>query len=490
MNIVLQVLPWVGYVILAVCVVMLVRWILSLRRVVKPSEVHIVRRAKKTEVYGDTERIQGTENKLSVAGNSYYAVPSWVPVYGVEIRTLPSVNFPVNLENYEAYDQDKVPFMVDVTAFFRIEDFQRAAARIVDDRSLREHLAKVVQGAVRSILAKDKLESIMVNRATYGKQFTTAVAENLKEWGVAPVQTIELMDVRDKTGEKVIENIMQKRKSYIDMESRKEVAKNKQEAREAEIASEQQIALKEQEKTETVGKRTAQQEKEVGIAHEKAQQEIQSQAKVTKTCEMEVKQVEIVRQAEIDKEKVIVDANAKKEAGQIDAQTKVLVAEQGKIAAGHDAEALLIKTTKEAEGQLIVAQNQAKGIEAKGLADALAKEKFGQAEVAPQITLAKEIGENQGYQSYLIEIKKVEANQTVGVEQAKNLGNAQIKIVANAGGNVQEGVSSVMDLFTAKGGQSLGSMLEAFAGTEQGQQLLSKLFGKNTEPKTDKGGEK
>ena len=490
MNIVLQVLPWIAYVILAVCVIMLVKWILSLRRVVKPSEVHIVRRAKKTEVYGDAERIQGSENKLSVAGNSYYAVPSWMPVYGVEVRILPSVNFPVNLENYEAYDQDKVPFMVDVTAFFRIEDFQRAAARIVDDKSLREHLAKVVQGAVRSILAKDKLESIMVNRATYGKQFTTAVTENLKEWGVAPVQTIELMDVRDKAGEKVIENIMQKRKSYIDMESRKEVAKNKQEAREAEIAAEQQIALKEQEKTETVGKRTAQQEKEVGIAHEKAQQEIQAQAKETKTREMDVKQVEVIRQAEIDKQKVIVDSNAKKEAGKIDAETKVLVAEQGKVAAGHDAEAQLIRTTKEAEGQLIIAQNQAKGIEAKGLADALAKEKFGQAEVAPQITLAKEIGENEGYQHYLIEIKQVEANQAVGIEQAKNLGNAQIKIVANAGESIQGGVSSVMDLFTAKGGQSLGSMLEAFAGTEQGQQLLSKLFGQKTEPKTDEGGKK
>lgn len=124
---------------------------------------------------------------------------------------------------------------------------------------------------------------------------------------------------------------------------------------------------------------------------------------------------------------------------------------------------------------MVKAKNEALGIEAKGAAEALAKEKLGQAEVAPQITLAHEIGNNQGYQTYLIEIKKVDALQAVGIEQAKNLGNADIKIIANAGSNVQEGVSSVMQLFSAKGGQAMNSMLEAFAGTELGQQLLGKI---------------
>ena len=40
---------------------------------------------------------------------------------------------------------------------------------------------------------------------------------------------------------------------------------------------------------------------------------------------------------------------------------------------------------------------------------------------------------------------------------------------------MQEGVSSVMQLFSAKGGQAMNSMLEAFAGTELGQQLLGKI---------------
>lgn len=68
------------------------------------------------------------------------------------------------------------------------------------------------------------------------------------------------------------------------------------------------------------------------------------------------------------------------------------------------------------------------------------------------MTLAKEIGENTGYQSYLAQIRQVEANEKVGLAQAENIKGADIRIIAGA--------------------------LEAFAATEAGQSLLSK-FGIN-----------
>ena len=185
-----------------------------------------------------------------------------------------------------------------------------------------------------------------------------------------------------------------------------------------------------------------------------------------------------IKQAEIDKEKVIIDSDAERERQRIDAEAKVVVAEKAKVAAQYEADANYVKKTKDAEATLVAKQNEAKAIEAKGKAEAVAEKEVGLAKVQPQITLAKEIGENEGYQSYLIEIRKVEASEKIGVEQAQNLGNAQIKIIANAGSNVQEGVNSVMDLFTAKGGQALGGMVEAFAGTELGQQVIEKLVGK------------
>ena len=46
-------------------------------------------------------------------------------------------------------------------------------------------------------------------------------------------------------------------------------------------------------------------------------------------------------------------------------------------------------------------------------------------------------------------IRTVEAQEAIGVEQAKNLGKADIKVIANAG-NVDSGVKNVMDLFSPK----------------------------------------
>lgn len=489
MEQILNYLPLVAIAIAVVVVLSVIRWILSLRRVVKPSEVHVVRRGRVTEIYGNVKPVTDATGKVvssdDSAGNVYYHIPAWVPIWGVEVQILPLHNFSVDLDGYEAYDKDKLPFVVDVTAFFRIADYRQAASRIEGNRTLSEHLTKIVQGAVRTILAQDLLEEIMTKRSIYGSQFTDEVSANLKEWGIVPVKSVELMDIRDKLGEKVISNIMEKKKSAIDMESRKEVAKNRKEAETAELDAAQAVEVRRQEKEEAVGKRQAERERAVGIADEKSKQEVQEQVKLTKEKEMQVLEVQTVRQAEIGKKKQIIDAEASRDSDQIGAKAKVLVAEEQRKEAEHRAQAEYVKKTKDSEAALVAAENEAKGIQAKGEAEAAAKEKLGLAEVQPQISLAKEIGENQGYQTYLIEIKKVEASQAVGMEQAKNLGNAQIKIIANAGSNVAEGVGSVMDLFTAKGGQSLGSMLEAFAGTETGQRLLSKVLPSDAEKQND-----
>ena len=507
---------------MAVGVILFVRWILSMRRVVKPSEVHIVMRTKKTDVYGDEDLIKGgstdTDKAFSGSGNTYYEVPSWVPVWGVEVRVLQSVNFPVNLVDYKAYDQDKVPFMVDVTAFFRIADFRKAAARIVDDKSLREHLAKVVQGAVRSILAKDKLESIMVNRATYGQQFTDAVTENLKEWGIAPVQTIELMDVRDEPGEEVIDNIMKRRKSGIEKESRIEVAKNNQDAREAEIRAEQEVALKEQAKLQIVGERTAEQEKKVGIAKEQSQQEIQEQARITTEKRMEVLRVETVQKAEISKQETVINTQADQQRQDIEAETavkvaektkqaetiaaeqRVVVAEQGRKAAEFDAEAKLVQQQKEADGRVALAKADAESIELQGKAEgekiratkgaeAETEAELNKAAVSGKIMLAEKIGQNEGYQKYLITVRQVEAQETIGKAQAEALGKALekagIKIVSMPGGG-DGGLGSILDLFGPKGGQRINGLLETLEGTELGSKLLGKILPKGETPSEEK----
>ncbi len=96
------------------------------------------------------------------------------------------------------------------------------------------------------------------------------------------------------------------------------------------------------------------------------------------------------------------------------------------------------------------------------------------APVQAQIVLAKEIGNNDAYQKYLITIEQVKANQFVGIEQAKALSSADLRIIANSG-NVENGMKGLMDIFSSTGGTNIGAMFEGFAQTEQGQTLLEKM---------------
>ena len=413
---------WIGVSVVAFLIVFFtLKWIFSLRRVVPTNEVHIVRRGSKTMVYGTPERGNAEQNTL-FSGNSYYEFPSSIPVLGVSVTKMPLSIFGIDIKDFDAFDKDRVPFVVDIQSFFRISNYEVAASRISDIEALKGQLLSIVQGAVRSILAKDLLNSIMEERSKYGQEFTDEVKEELKSWGVETVKNIELMDMRDAAREEVISNIMKMKKSEIEKTSRVTVAKNNQEAREAEIAAQKEIDLKDQDAQKEVGLRKAEVSKEVGIANEKSSQEVKEQAKVTKEKEMEVKKVETVKQAEMDKEAKVITAEALKREKEL------------------NAEAELIQTTKQSEG-----------IKLKGDAEAEAEKKMQMASVEAQLKLATEIGENQGYQQYLIEIRKVEANEKVGLAQAENIKGADIKIIAGAG-DVTGGISNAMGALSPKGG--------------------------------------
>ena len=415
-------------IVLLIAVVAAVAW----RRVVETNMVHIVQYNKKTVSFGS-----GIGN-----GNVYYEWPSWIPKFGVKVIKLPVSNFDLSLQDYSAYDKDRVPFLVDVTAFFRIKDTNIAAQRVPDIRSLVEQLRQIVQGAVRKILASDNIDNIMLERSKFGSAFTDEVQDQLEQWGIEPVKNMELMDIRDASGSHVIENIMAKKKSHIEMESRIEVANNHQAAETAEIAATQTVQIRQQEAEELVGKRTAEKNKTVGIAEQQSQQEVVTQQAVTKEKEMEVVKVQTVRQAEINKAAAIVAAEQSKE---------------------------VAVTT--ADGQLQATKLTAQGIQATGEAEGAAEQAKLLAPVEAQVRLAKEIGENENYQIYLVALKAIDGYVAVGTEQAKALEKSDVKIIANTG-DAPSGITSAGQLFSPKGGQSIGAMLEALGNTPQGKALL------------------
>ncbi len=443
------------------------------RVVVKPNEVHVVQNRNSTVMYGKTPEpvLDGNGDEIvqetHIVSNSYYAWPTWWPRIGVTVRVLSLAIFDQKLTDYEAYDIGKVPFMVDVVAFFRIFDPSIAAKRTTDLTELRCQLESILQGATRNILAKNEIEEIMQERNTYGQLFTTETEDQLRAWGVSNVKNIELMDIRDGKDSRVVTDIMAKKESLIDRESRVVRADNRKKAETAEIEAGQVIDVRAQEAEQLVGERTAIKVKEVGIANELANQEIQTQAKTTAEKIMAVQLVENVRAAEINREVQVVAADQ-------DKQTFIIRAEGEKQQKVITAEAEKAETVLVAEGVLVQNLKDAEGILAVGTSEAEAKRLGEMATVSPQIALADEIGSNDGYQDYLIKIRGVEKDEVVGSEQAKALQDAGIKVIANTG-NVTSGVSSVMDLFSSAGGTEIAAMAEALSQTDAGAALLSRL---------------
>lgn len=421
--------------------------ILSLRRVVPTNMVHIVQSSTNTTPYG-----RGKD-----AGNTYYEWPSWIPVIGISVIQFPESIFQVTLQNYEAYDSARLPFVVDVAAFFRVDKAETAAQRVANFKELETQLISVLQGSVRRILATNKLEEIMQERSKFGDEFTSEVKSQIEQWGVLPVKTIEFMDIRDSRESQVISNIMAKEQSRIEKESRVAVAENHREAELKEIDADRTVEVQKQDALQQVGLRTAEKDKLVGIANEQVKQEVQAQAKITAERDMEVKKVSDVKGAEIAKDVAVVRAEQ-------DKQVKVVNAEAEKAA-----------TVTKAEGDLEAARRNAEGIQVEGIAKATAEKAMLMAPVDTQITLAKEIGENEGYQKYLITIKQVEVSGQVGLETAKALAHAELKVIANAG-DVMNGVGKLGDVLSTSGGTNFSGMLAALSQTDEGKALVGSLI--------------
>lgn len=459
------------YGVPSIVVLILFFYLLSLRRIVPTNVVHIVQRGDKTVSYG-----------VGKGSNVYYEFPKWLPKLGVMVRVLPVSNFDIDLVKYSAYDKDRVPFVVDVKAFFHIADTNKAAEKVESFDELKKQLENVVQGAVRSILAKSKLEEIMEERSIFGDKFTESVKADLANWGVEPIKNIELMDVRDADGSNVIHQIMAKRMSAIDMESRTEVAKNTKLAKQAELTAQQEIDVTKAETEKIAGEAQAKSEqaigiakaeamKKAGIAEQQSKSEIAEAERATAEQQMEVIKVNEIKQAEINKEKAIIAAEQDKRRTEIEA-------EAGKFKVETEATAALEAQKKNAEAVKTLGEAEAEVIKSKGISAAESKKAMELAGVTAQTTLAKEIGENKSYQEYLIKIKEVEVTQVVGVAQyesmAKALSAADLKLLVNSG-DVHSGIGKLSDLFTAKGGSQINGLVESLKQTDEGKGLMNML---------------
>lgn len=437
------------------------------RVVVSTNEVHIIQRNKTSVSYGKDQ-----------GANVYYNRPSRMPFIGITKIVLPVSNFDISLEWYEAYDKHKVPFEVDVVGFFRISDPVKAAQRISSYEDLKLQLANVVNGSIRKVLSGHEIIDIMESRNTISNEFTEEVEPQLANWWVESVKNVELMDLKDSQSHnsEVISNIMIRKTSEIERESRIEVANNQRDAKLTEIAAERQTNLERQEAEKQIGEKEAQKEQAIWLAQEKSKQQVQVEAKVTREKDMEVLKVEEVKRAEIEKEKAIIEANKAKE-------MKVIEADAQLVYVTKEAEGKRTQMEQEAEGKLIQMNKNAEGIKSEGEANAESKKLLELALIAGQIALADKIQNSPEYIQYLATIRTIEGGEKVGIAKAEALKSADLKVIANSW-DVSWGVTNLMDLFSSKGGTALWGFLESFKNSEVGADIIKQVV--NKEPKQTK----
>ncbi len=119
---------------------------------------------------------------------------------------------------------------------------------------------------MRTVLAGHEIDQIMLDCSRFGEAFTKEVQPHLGGWGVEAIKNIELMAIRDAKDSDVIHNIMAKRTSGIERESRLVVADNSRQDEMAEIAAKREIEMSRQLAAEQVGLRTAEKDKNLGVA--------------------------------------------------------------------------------------------------------------------------------------------------------------------------------------------------------------------------------
>ena len=474
---------WTALIVIIVIFTIIVLYVITqLRKVVPTNEAHVVQKGSSSIAFG----------KGFKWGNVYLNWAPWVPVVWISVQKLPLSIFDLQLNDYKAYDSGKVPFQVDITAFFIISEPETAAQKVESISELRNQLNETLKWVVRKVLASKDIVDIMESRSEIKDEFYNQVFGAVKSWGIK-LQNVEFMDIRDADGSQVVTNIMMKKRSQIEAESQIEVAENQKnaiiekenkdaEARSAAAAAksradiissdaQREAELKVIENEKLTQNKEIEKERVLAVQKEEAKQKLYEAEKLTKEKELEVKKVEEEKNAEIAKSIELIKADEQKQKIIIDAQ-----ADKEKVELAATADKIKVELDAEA---------QKKKIESIGIARAKELDYIGTAEAKNKTQMAEAL--NTFTQESIDFMKKeldVKLSEVVDLEKAKALWKADIKVISTWK-NWWEWVKSFMDLFSANGGSNIGAMVEAAKNT-MWEEKVNKFIEKFTWKKEEK----
>lgn len=376
-------------------------------RIVPPTQAHLV-------VTPRTKMIVSSDDEISTDGKrTYFAIPAGIPFIGRQIRVMDLTIKEIVL-GQDSYEKNQARFNVKSSTKFRISDVNRAAETFDDDDELIKQLQEVIVASINAVAAKYDVVEMRSKKQEMSNAIHKEMQDDLKQWGLE-LKSFQLIDFRDTADSKIISDISKRREVEIEARTREENAEKIKQAR-----------IKEAEAEEIARTREIVKDQVIAEKEENKKQKISEQEKLAEEKRFDVVRVQQVKQAEIDKDTAIVLANQKKEAEAINKETKKLEGEGDRL--------------KQEE----IAKGDAAPILQKGLAEAQAKEKL-------QLALNK-FGDKAI--RALVAEKIVEMQKEVGVETAKALTAADVKVFAGGDGE-------------AKNGFDLGKMIAAMSASNE-----------------------
>lgn len=353
-------------------------------RIVPPSEAHLVTTPSGAFVASPDEDV-GKAKK-------YFHIPEWIPWLGRTVRIM-NITIDELKYNQETIEKGQARYNVDVSLKYRIKNVKISAQRYTNDEDLKEQLKEVVKASVRNITVNYEVTEVRAKKAIVDEEIEKLLTVELDKWGLELIN-FQLVGFSDTEESSIISDISKRREVEIESRTREENAERKKQAR-----------IKEAEAEEKAKEREISKEKVIGQREQDKLKSIAENAKLAKEKEFEVIRVKTIEQAKIDKEKAIVKAEEEK-------ATEAIMKEKKKL---------------EGEGDRAKAEEIAKGeaapIREKGFAEAEAKDKLQQA-------LNK--FEDKAIRALVAE-KIVEKDKLVGLETAKALTNADLKVFAGDG---------------------------------------------------------
>lgn len=368
---------------------------MALRRVVAPNKIDIVVRKKKTDIYcanpeyflkpkrdeetgliipHEQEELDAVEVK-----SVYYYFPSRLPFIGMHVRRLPLEMLEIKVPDFVAFDTKRAQFRCDIVAFCAIVDGRVAAMRIPAGYGnekdtltpLEKQVRQVLWATMRDSTTKMIVRDIINNRKDIIDRIRDPLKEALDNWGIG-LKDIEIIEFKDGPEGKVITNISSIRHQEIETEARQKNANQKMQARLVEAESDEKAQIREVARDETVEKRKQDKIQKVAIQERLARQK-----------ELDVTQVDKVKNQQIDKEKAEVQAEQERAVAKIGAakakEVEAIMKEQKLLQgqgdrlrkeeqaigeAAHfredglaEAEGLKAKLTAEGEGKGVLADN-------------------------------------------------------------------------------------------------------------------------------------